>query len=876
MIFTHTPLFRSLAMAGCIATAVVALTGCEDQQAQQIEQAKILLKSADAYHDQGQFRAAISELQSSLEISNTLEANIQLAEIFNELRQSASAEKLLQPLLTTYPDEVRYELSRSYLLRNKHRSALNLLDEGAQPEKGLLALNRFEAQIGLKDLEAAEKTLDSLEPSVAQEDRAQLLKLDLFVAQNDKSRSQQQLAYLQENFAGSASVQTRLGKLAHGQNDLNGAEAAFTKALSQLPQTDMMTPRKLEVLSLLSDTLTRKGRFTEAMVYKQLIAENNPDLQTTQKAYEQAITEIKLGNYDKAEQILTELAQQYPNADQINTMLGVINLQQGDLKQAGDLLGSSIDPETAKPELVNATAAAQLRLNRPEEALVLLEQALKESPDNAQMLTLYGLTAARIEGQEKKGELALQKALALAPENISVRVALAQYYFSLKQVEMGLSQLQKATQTAPDNTQVTMFYYRALMEAQELENAEAFIVSREKSKPEALATWQMRAAFEQSKGNTQGAIQALDKAITLAPDNANLKVAKAQLYLREGQPVKARENYHLAIKQAPDNTTALKGMVSASEASGSAKPAIDYLTKLASTEQGESASAVLIEYYLRNRQLADAQKVAQTLKSRVGLSDYSQAILANVYHKTALQARADKDYPAAETAYQQALSVAPKSERLMLELGVLKLEQDDISGAQSIQQELAKLSAHSSAAILAAEIAKKQNKPEEALSILSKAYTETPTAELARSLYAVQKSQGDTATSQTLSDWRERFPNDSRAILEAANLALQSQNNNEAVKLYEQALTLSSRNVLVLNNLAWLYGERGDMDKAEAMALQAVKLAPESASILDTAGWILVRNGKKDGLSMLEKANSLAPDNTEIAEHYRKAQDMPL
>ncbi len=117
MIFSHTSLFRSLAMAGCIATAVVALTGCEDQQAQQIEQAKILLKSADAYHDQGQFRAAISELQSSLEISNTLEANIQLAEIFNELRQSASAEKLLKPLLTSYPDEVRYELSRSYLLR---------------------------------------------------------------------------------------------------------------------------------------------------------------------------------------------------------------------------------------------------------------------------------------------------------------------------------------------------------------------------------------------------------------------------------------------------------------------------------------------------------------------------------------------------------------------------------------------------------------------------------------------------------------------------------------------------------------------------------------------------------------------------------------
>ena len=49
---------------------------------------------------------------------------------------------------------------------------------------------------------------------------------------------------------------------------------------------------------------------------------------------------------------------------------------------------------------------------------------------------------------------------------------------------------------------------------------------------------------------------------------------------------------------------------------------------------------------------------------------------------------------------------------------------------------------------------------------------------------------------------------------------------------------------MALNNLAWLYQQKGDLAKARGVAEQAAAAAPRVAEIDDTLGWILLAQGE--------------------------------
>ena len=75
----------------------------------------------------------------------------------------------------------------------------------------------------------------------------------------------------------------------------------------------------------------------------------------------------------------------------------------------------------------------------------------------------------------------------------------------------------------------------------------------------------------------------------------------------------------------------------------------------------------------------------------------------------------------------------------------------------------------------------------------------------------------------------------------------------------------------MLNNLAWLYSKVNDK-RALATAEQAYKLAPKSAAVLDTYGWILVSQHELEhGISMLREASELSGKNPEIQFHLASA-----
>ena len=91
----------------------------------------------------------------------------------------------------------------------------------------------------------------------------------------------------------------------------------------------------------------------------------------------------------------------------------------------------------------------------------------------------------------------------------------------------------------------------------------------------------------------------------------------------------------------------------------------------------------------------------------------------------------------------------------------------------------------------------------------------------------------------------------------------------KSIGAYRDVLGIDPENALALNNLAYLYAERGEnLKEAMEYAKQAVEQDPDNPVFLDTLGWLHYKTGDyRKAREIIEKALSMEPDEPEIYEH---------
>ena len=91
----------------------------------------------------------------------------------------------------------------------------------------------------------------------------------------------------------------------------------------------------------------------------------------------------------------------------------------------------------------------------------------------------------------------------------------------------------------------------------------------------------------------------------------------------------------------------------------------------------------------------------------------------------------------------------------------------------------------------------------------------------------------------------------------------------ESDNAYERALKLDPNNVLVLNNYAYNLSERGvNLDKALEMARKVIEREPNSASYLDTYGWVFYKlKNYNEAKKYIEKAVGINGSSAVLMEH---------
>jgi tetratricopeptide (TPR) repeat protein len=89
--------------------------------------------------------------------------------------------------------------------------------------------------------------------------------------------------------------------------------------------------------------------------------------------------------------------------------------------------------------------------------------------------------------------------------------------------------------------------------------------------------------------------------------------------------------------------------------------------------------------------------------------------------------------------------------------------------------------------------------------------------------------------------------------------------------VYQQLLEANANDLLALNNLAWLYFEDGQSDKARPLAERAYALGPNNPSVLSTFGAILSASGSHErALSLLARSVESAPGNGSRSYEYAR------
>lgn len=142
---------------------------------------------------------------------------------------------------------------------------------------------------------------------------------------------------------------------------------------------------------------------------------------------------------------------------------------------------------------------------------------------------------------------------------------------------------------------------------------------------------------------------------------------------------------------------------------------------------------------------------------------------------------------------------------------------------------------------------------------------------------ALQRVGESAEALRVLTLYRQQNPRNVATGLVSAQLNLQAGRWRQAAAILEQLRRrIGDRDAAILANLAWAYHEMGDADRAGAYARRAYLLLPMNASTSEIYGWVLADSGTDivHGIELLEKAQSLAPDDSQIAERRAAARRM--
>jgi putative PEP-CTERM system TPR-repeat lipoprotein len=230
------------------------------------------------------------------------------------------------------------------------------------------------------------------------------------------------------------------------------------------------------------------------------------------------------------------------------------------------------------------------------------------------------------------------------------------------------------------------------------------------------------------------------------------------------------------------------------------------------------------------------------------------------------------DFEAARSVLSAGIAASPRNYQFYQDLAVIDLKSTGIEAALATADRLvAQDRDFPDLRALKGDLYLSANRANDAVDAYEKEQQANPSTMLVMRLAGAQMRAGrvDTA-SALLTEWVGKHNDDLPAMQQLSEILLATEHYDDAIMFLERLLKKKPYDAIALNNLAWLYQQKGDA-RALDTARRAYVLAP-NAQTADTLGWILVTNGDAgNGVALLRQASTEASSDPRVVYHYAVA-----
>lgn len=881
--FKHALLRVSLLLLG-----IALLGGCNKTTTD-------LIRSAEEFRAKGDHVAAIIQLKNALaKEADHLEGNILLGLSYAETGEAVDAERKLRRALELKAPHARImpALGRVLIETEQYQQAVDELRKAKDLSGETLAdvsLLIGRAQTELKQY--AEARTQYLLAGTSKPADAKLGLARVALAENDRKAADTLLHEVLASAPNHVEALIAKGDLLRG--DLKHAEALKTYQQASTADPGNVAAHISQAFAYMNLGKNPEARAELALAQKRAPANVN-------LRFAQASVALRERKFEECTEHLAAVFRIVPRHMPGLLLKGSMHFASNQLQQAELAFSAYLTLQPGHIYARKMLAAVLLRKDQAQSAIMLLEPILPYVDKDAELFALMGEAHMQL-GFTRKAKEYYEKSVAIDPDNAGTRTKLGVAQVRTGEAQKGVAELESAVSLNPGESRADHTLIMLLIAQNDTDKAMQAVQALEKRRPDKADTHFLKGAVHRAKQDWAAARASFEQALKLEPKSFAAAASLAQIDMKDKKPADARARMLSVLKLDPKNLDALLLLATMEFEAGNQKPGIEWLRKAVSEHPTSMLPfAVLSEALLKAGEHADALVSAQQART-LNPKDARVAELLGDIH----MAMGKKD--AAITAYATASHLQPNSVALQVKLAetfasngslreannimrrTLQAFPQSIAAKTALAENLMQSKTYAEALELARQIQKQAPKQQVGFLLEGEigmaqqdfaraaAAFETADAMRANGLARVRLHQARSllgkgiALDTGLREWLKSNPEDASTRFYVAELDGKAGRNKAAIEHYQTILKAHPKHIGALNNLAIALHLEGDL-KAADYAIQAFQMKPNDARLADTAGWILVSQGKLlEGLPVLTKAVSLDGNNPEIRLHLAQA-----
>lgn len=859
------------------ASIVIALSACGDN-----ETAQTYISKAESLIAEKQNNTAIISLKNAIKIdAKNAKARFLLGQLYLNDGDAENAAKELNRAnqLKFTIDKVLPLLARAYMLMEYDEDILSLTEQEkllSAPSAQYLAYKTM-AALRTNDKALAQATVEAALAFSESDSYSMLASAYLAFSEQDIPHASTLVQRILTATPNNVDALMLQGQIAI-------ADQNFALAVDSFKQYFQLQPSSGKVQLFIADALLKNGQLKEAeeiadailatvptqpflQYIKAVTRFENKDYKTASEYANQSLSSgfntfrlklvagasaFYLQNYEQSNFHLKDIVEYLPIDNPARRMLAVSQLQLGFIDDISETL-TGYDPSSKdNAQFLSTLSYELLEVGAVDEAQKLAEQAASANDMTAEQTARSGILKLMM--NDPSGVETLELALQQSPELVSAELALAFASIKLGDLPRASKIADKWLKEYPDkasgyNLQANIFFKK-----NELEQGKAALAKSLEVEPNNVFALTQMVQLASHQKDIKQATLLTEQALKAHPNN--IEILRQYLAFHQGE-----EGLNVITQVQERNTDDIQYGILLSEA-------------LMRVEKFKQASAILDGYELtaktpkRYWQLLLASNARQAEGKDVFLI-LEKWRKTNTYHIEPVLLLSDywikkRSPDRALSVLQDAFKKHPQNLILHLVKMQVLLDNKRVDEAKSFLESLEQFDLNKDLrAGIEGRILLLEKKFALAIPKLQQFYQIKPSGNNANHLAFAfegnnQKPEAIALLEQHVA--KEALDNkvNPNVSLHLANMYL-AENQDKAISEYERLITVSPNNVVVLNNLSWLYMDKGEFTQALKYAEQAYGITSEIPNVVDTYAQVLLKSGNKaEALTKAKEAYELA------------------